>query len=509
MPVCAARWAWRVAAVLLVTIAATSAWTVPSFAPHRAPLSAKSRHSATERRALRMAAPAMVSRQSAVVIEEILGEKPTDVDPMSMAQPDMRRLKRKIKGVIERNLGSGGETHPLLKSSSKDFFERSEKTWRPMIALLLAMAVGEHAETVKTTNSHGNPSFFDDAMVIAEIVEIMHTSTVIHDTVLEDFEALEKGNPAHRLYSSSMAGNKVSILAGDFLLARASVLLASLRNTEVVEIMAGALEAIMKGQMQLHRPVEQDLSVATYIRNIEFRTAHLIASGCQCAAIVAGHPSSSPVAKAAYDFGLNIGIAYQVTRDMSVTEKNYEKLWKKLKQCMAKGEPVVFDAYELNEPLQRASTLIYSIEREPELEAVVRQGFKTVDQLLDARQAIERNDAVASMRRKACEHAKLAIEALALLPPGEAREALTLMSHYVVEPGQARLQRDNYQEGVFVQPDESEKGQMWGTQLREAKKSAQMGFFNVGQKMQDQVQKVSDKVSSVRQGLRGRDKKEH
>lgn len=51
--------------------------------------------------------------------------------------------------------------------------------------------------------------------------------------VLEDWEALEKGNPAHRMYSSSMAGNKVSILAGDFLLARASVLLASLRNTRV------------------------------------------------------------------------------------------------------------------------------------------------------------------------------------------------------------------------------------------------------------------------------------
>ena len=171
------------------------------------------------------------------------------VDPFLGVQPDMRRLKQKIKAVIERKLGSGDKTHPLLKSSSREFFERSEKTWRPMVALLLSKALSG------TPMDAAPPPHHDDAMVIAEIVEIMHTSTVIHDTVLEDYEAFEKGNMAHRIYSSSIAGNKVSILAGDFLLSRASVLLSSLRNTNIVEIMAGALEAIMIGQMQLHRPI--------------------------------------------------------------------------------------------------------------------------------------------------------------------------------------------------------------------------------------------------------------
>lgn len=63
--------------------------------------------------------------------------------------------------------------------------------------------------------------------------------------------------------------------------------------TQVVEIMAGALESIMKGQMQLHRPVKQELNVDTYISNIRFRTANLIASGCQCAAIMAGAMSGA------------------------------------------------------------------------------------------------------------------------------------------------------------------------------------------------------------------------
>jgi geranylgeranyl pyrophosphate synthase len=55
-------------------------------------------------------------------------------------------------------------------------------------------------------------------LAMAEIVEIMHMSTMIHDTVLEDGDRLDKGNAAHKMYSSNIAGNKVSILAGDALL---------------------------------------------------------------------------------------------------------------------------------------------------------------------------------------------------------------------------------------------------------------------------------------------------
>jgi hypothetical protein len=214
---------------------------------------------------------------------EVTASQDYTVDPFLSAQPDMRRLKQKIKVVIDKKLGSGENAHPLLKSSSREFFERSEKTWRPMAALLLSKALKG------TGLDEPNPEHHEDAMVIAEIVEIMHTSTVIHDTVLEDYEAFEKGNMAHRIYSSSIAGNKVSILAGDFLLSRASVLLSSLRNTEIVEIMAGALEAIMKGQMQLHRPVQSaPVGMDAYISSLETRSGNLLACGCQCAAMVAG-----------------------------------------------------------------------------------------------------------------------------------------------------------------------------------------------------------------------------
>jgi len=53
----------------------------------------------------------------------------TTVNPFLACQSDMRRLKLKIKGVINKKLGSGDNAHPLLKSSSREFFERSEKVF--------------------------------------------------------------------------------------------------------------------------------------------------------------------------------------------------------------------------------------------------------------------------------------------------------------------------------------------------------------------------------------------
>ena len=434
------------------------------------------------------------------------------VDPFALTRQDMRRLKQKIKVVIDKKLGSGDKAHPLLKSSSREFFERSEKTWRPMVALLLSKAfAGE-------TEDGADPEHHDDAMVIAEIIEIMHTSTVIHDTVLEDYEAFEKGNMAHRIYSSSIAGNKVSILAGDFLLSRASVLLSTLRNTDVVEIMAGALEAIMKGQMQLHRPVDNaPVGMDAYVTNLETRSGNLLASGCLCAALVAGYDRDSAVAEAAFAYGMNLGVAYQIVKDLQITERNYEKLFNKMQQAVPPapaagggsddtehGAQVEFDPHELNEPLQRAGALMYAVDQHAELVSAARHGFKDIEELLWARELIITSGALDGVRARAAHHRDEAVAALQVLPPSPARAALEQLAGHVVEVNQNRMKRLNYDsEGRYSEP--AEDAPKTGTQLKEvlidAKKGAKMGMFSVREKLSGiksdikaQVQLAKDKL---------------
>merc|ERR1719446_129209 len=98
---------------------------------------------------------------------------------------------------------------------------------------------------------------------LAEIVELMATAQVIHDDVLEDFEGQEAGNVAHRMYSSAL-GNKVSLLAGDFLLARSSVALAKLVNVQVVEIIGRSLENMCRGDIMEAQALVQDKLNSTY-----------------------------------------------------------------------------------------------------------------------------------------------------------------------------------------------------------------------------------------------------
>jgi geranylgeranyl pyrophosphate synthase len=438
-----------------------------------------------------------------------MGAKPDGPDPILFTQSDMRLLKKRIKGVIERNLGSGDSTHPLLKSSSKDFFERSEKAWRPMMTLLLSSAFAElkaQQQQHQQQQPGAAPSaHHDDAMTVSEIVEIMHTSTLIHDTVLEEYEALEKGNVAHRLYSSSLAGNKVSILAGDFLLSRASVLLASLRRTQIVEIMAGALEAIMKGQMQLHRPMQQELTVAQYVRNIELRTATLLASGCECAAIVAGFERGSAVAAAAFEYGRHVGIAYQLVSDLQATQGNFEKLLRKMEACVledGRTSDCSFDPYELNEPLQRAGALIFAAERDPALAAQVQRGFDSVEGLIAARDAIDACFAVEEVSALAARHARLAVDALhAALPASGARSGLELLAHYVVDPEQSRLKRANYKEGVFTEPAAPSRRDRIRSTLTNARKGAKIGLFSMREQVKEGLQRVSDSVQQLIQGI--------
>merc|ERR1712124_141477 len=100
---------------------------------------------------------------------------------------------------------------------AREFFERRERAFRPAVVLLVARAV-ESTEKGKPVSAR--------QCLLAEIVEMMCTATIVHDSVLEDDEESMLGNVAHRTYSQN-AGNKVSVLAGDFLLARCSVALAT------------------------------------------------------------------------------------------------------------------------------------------------------------------------------------------------------------------------------------------------------------------------------------------
>merc|ERR1719409_2256801 len=307
----------------------------------------------------------------------------------------------------------------MMGGNLNSLFKRPEKSWRPAAILLLFQVLNaEGGPSAATPESLGEQR--TEALVMAEIIEMMHLATLVHDTVLEEDDALEKGNPAHSIYGSISAGNKVSLLAGDFLLSRASVLSASLRNIAIVEAVASALQNMMEGQVQMHRPAEET-SFNTYIRNTRRRGGMLLGRGCESVALVCGHAPDSTAAEAAREFGVNLGMAYQLLNDLQRTEANYAKALEKIRKEGGSAAGVSYTPHEMDAPLQIAGPLMYAGVLCPELHEVAGRGFATAAELIHARSLIDRCDAVAGMRRLAAYHAALALESLAALPESEPR----------------------------------------------------------------------------------------
>ena len=79
---------------------------------------------------------------------------------------------------------------------------------------------------------------------LAEITEMIHAASLLHDDVIDLADTRRGAKAAHRIY-----GNKVAVLAGDFLLARASVLLSRLGDVKVVELLATVIEEMVQGEL--------------------------------------------------------------------------------------------------------------------------------------------------------------------------------------------------------------------------------------------------------------------
>merc|ERR1711966_650882 len=146
-----------------------------------------------------------------------------------------------------------------------------------------------------TPEAHTEGAVYDKQGQLGQIVEMIHVASLIHDDVLDEADTRRGGEAVHKLYT-----NKVAVIAGDCLLARASVLLARLQNTEVTEIMSPALESLVQGEIMQIKTGEEDLlDMMTSLRKSYHKTASLICDACKSCAILGGHGADSETARAA------------------------------------------------------------------------------------------------------------------------------------------------------------------------------------------------------------------
>jgi octaprenyl-diphosphate synthase len=144
---------------------------------------------------------------------------------------------------------------------------------------------------------------------LAACVEFIHTATLLHDDVVDESQ-LRRGLAS----ANAVFGNKASVLVGDFLFARAFQLMVDDGSLRVLAILSKAAATIAEGEV-LQLVTQNDLSTSEsrYLEVIQGKTAALFAAACQIGAVVSNRPQPEETALA--DYGMNLGIAFQLVDD--------------------------------------------------------------------------------------------------------------------------------------------------------------------------------------------------
>ncbi|GMH36937.1 hypothetical protein BSKO_04810 [Bryopsis sp. KO-2023] len=337
------------------------------------------------------------------VVKGVVSAEET-VEPFDPAAP-FKLVQAEIDAITERLRLCVVETEiPVLAMASKYLLKSGceGKRLRPAMSLLLASALDDcpppsDRGEIDTRPANQYPhELRRREQRVAEMSEVIHVASLLHDDVIDD-ASTRRGIKALNL----VVGNKISILAGDFLLARLAVTMASCRNTEVIEIISGILEDLVAGEiMQMTSSKEDLVNMDYYFSKTYRKTASLMSRCCRAVAVFGGHPKS--VCDLAAEYGKNVGMAFQIIDDILDFTASSDVL----------GKPALND---VKSGLATAPVLL-AMEEFPELKPLIIRKFRDSGDVEEAVRLVEKSKGIQRARKLAEDHAKQALEALKSMP---------------------------------------------------------------------------------------------
>jgi octaprenyl-diphosphate synthase len=185
--------------------------------------------------------------------------------------------------------------NPLLNEALDYLRAQKGKQLRPILVMLSAgICRGITNKTIKTAVS----------------MELMHTASLVHDDVVDNSPTRRGQNALHKQWS-----NKVAILVGDYMLAKAIEQLATVHNNTVLNIVAEMTLALTSGEiLQLHANQSMWINEEQYLRIIEHKTARLFAACSEAGAASSG--ATARQQKALRQFGIYLGMCFQIKDDI-------------------------------------------------------------------------------------------------------------------------------------------------------------------------------------------------
>ena len=331
--------------------------------------------------------------------------------PISLAQlyaPIQQDLTR-TDGLFEEVLSTDNQ---FVLDMVRYLGETQGKKVRAALCLLAFRACIQGRKEADAT-------LYQQSLMTAEAVELIHNATLVHDDVIDDSDTRRGRKTLNYRW-----GNEITVLMGDYIFARVFGLLARHVDPTVIQVISVATDRLCEGEIQEVRArflVTQNQ--AEYYDIIEKKTAALMAVACEAGAMLAG--ADPAVRSALRDYGLKIGIAFQVADDLLDLTAPVAKL----------GKPNGHDIQEgkFTLPLLHALKVCSKEERSEVQETLLKSELAPHD-VTFVMAFIQRHGGIAYAARKAEDLVAESKQLLAgVLPEGAAKASLLGLADYIIQ----------------------------------------------------------------------------
>jgi octaprenyl-diphosphate synthase len=327
-----------------------------------------------------------------------IAQKPSSVALAQLFEP-IREDLREVEREFARHVQSQVALIPQIGNYIQD---GGGKRIRPAVLLMAARMAGYSGER---------------AVLYASVIEFIHTATLVHDDIIDESELRRGREAVHTRW-----GNHITVLFGDFLYLKSMSLALTQDNLEIIRHLCDVTLRIVEGEIyQLTKNGSVDLSEEEHFDIVKRKTAVLFAGSARIGAMLG--PTTREQQEALWDYGLNIGMAFQIVDDLLDFTGEEVALGKPVGGDLREGKMTLPVIHLREKGDARANAL---------LRKVVESRDVTLDEWREIRTLLTQSRSIDYARWKAAEYVELAKKALYAFPPSESRDALMYLPDYVI-----------------------------------------------------------------------------
>jgi octaprenyl-diphosphate synthase len=308
---------------------------------------------------------------------------------------DLREVEREFARHVQSQVG-------LIPTIGSYVQDGGGKRIRPAVLLMAARMAGYTG---------------DQAALYASVVEFIHSATLVHDDIIDEAELRRGRDAVHTRW-----GNHVTVLFGDFLYLKSMSLALTHDHLDIVRLLCDVTLRIVEGEIyQLTKNGVVDLGEEEHFEIVRRKTAYLFAGSARIGGML--RPAPREQQEALWEYGLNIGMAFQLVDDLLDFTGDEVVLGKPVGGDLREGKMTLPVIHLLSRGGERAGALIRK--------AVVDRSL-SMDEWRELRGCLVQARSIDYVQRVAADFVERAKRALNVFPPSDARDALMYLPDYVV-----------------------------------------------------------------------------